>query len=396
MNLYSQTRAVTFLNLANIPSRLGTSLVIILGIAGVVAVFISTLAMATGLQRAVSVTGRSDRAVVIRNGASAESASSLSRDAVNTIMEAPGVRKDAQGEAIGSPEPLMIVDVPLKSSNTEANVALRGIGTMNAQLRPELKIIVGRMFRPGVRELIVGHNTQTQFKGLEIGDHLILRNTDWRVVGVFSTGGDAHELELMADTNTVLGAYDRNVVQSVTVLLNSRDAFAHFKSFLTSNPALSVDVQRESDYFAKEASGEVSIIRFVAFVVGGIMALGAVFGALNTMYSAVSARTVEIATLRAIGFGPGAVITSVLIEALVLALVGAGFGAALAWQFFDGKGVSALNLGSFTQLVFYLRVTPDLIASGIFWACLVALIGGIFPAIRAARLPITAALGTGM
>jgi putative ABC transport system permease protein len=391
MNMLRQIRAVTWMNLSSIPQRFGTSSVIIVGIAGVVAVLISVLAMATGFQRTIVATGRDDRAIVLRGGSDSELASTLSREATLTIMDAPGIRKDAAGKALASAEAVVIVDMPKKSNDSGANVTIRGIGAAGLTLRPEIHLVAGRMFQRGLRELIVGSGAQAQFKGLDVGSHLALRGSDWTIVGAFASNGDSHESELLADGETVLSAYRRNLYQSVVVLLESKDSFAAFKSSLTTNPQLSVDVMREHDYYAHQSQRMSTVLSFIAYVVGGIMAVGALFGALNTMYSAVSVRSREIATLRAIGFGASAVVLSVLIEAMLLSVIGALIGAGLAWIFFNGNVVSTLG-SNFTQVVFRLAVSPALVVLGIVWACVIGLIGGLFPAIRAARLPVATAL----
>jgi putative ABC transport system permease protein len=391
MSMLRQIRAVTWMNLRSIPQRFGTSSVIVVGIAGVVAVLISVLAMATGFTHTVLGTGRDDRAIVLRGGSNSELASTLSRDTTLTVMDAPSIRKDSGGKAIASAEPVVIVDMPKKSDDSGANVTIRGVGIEAAALRPEIQLVAGRMFQRGLRELIVGRGAEAQFKGLDVGSHIALRGSDWTIVGAFTSHGDSHESELLADAETVLSAYRRNLFQSVVVLLDSRDSFDTFKSALTTNPQLSVAVMRERDYYALQSQRMSTLLAFVAYVVGGIMAVGALFGALNTMYSAVSVRSREIATLRAIGFGAAAVVLSVLIEAMLLSVMGALIGAGLAWLFFNGNVVSTLG-SNFTQVVFRLAVTPALVVLGVLWACAIGLIGGLFPAIRAARLPVATAL----
>jgi putative ABC transport system permease protein len=391
MNMLRQIRAVTWMNLRSIPQRFGTSSVIVVGIAGVVAVLISVLAMATGFTHTLLATGRDDRAIVLRGGSDSELASTLSREATLTIIDAPGIRKDAAGKAIASAEPVVIVEMPKKSNASGANVTIRGVGAEGVALRPEIQLVAGRMFRRGVRELIVGRGAEAQFKGLDVGSHIALRGSDWTIVGAFESNGDSHESELFADAETVLSAYRRNLYQSVVARLDSKDSFDAFKAALTTNPQLSVAVLRERDYYVHQSQRMGKVLAFVAYFVGGIMAVGALFGALNTMYSAVSVRSREIATLRAIGFGASAVVLSVLIEAILLAVMGALIGAGLAWLFFNGNVVSTLG-SNFTQVVFRLAVSPSLVALGILWACAIGLIGGLFPAIRAARLPVATAL----
>jgi putative ABC transport system permease protein len=391
MNMLAQIRAVTWMNLTSIPQRFGTSSVIVVGIAGVVAVLISVLAMATGFNRTIIATGRDDRAIVLRGGSDSELASTLSRESTLTIMDAPGIRKDAAGKPIASAEAVVIVDMPKKSNDSGANVTIRGVGAEAMALRPEIHLIAGRMFQRGLRELIVGVGAQAQFKGLDVDSHIALRGSDWTIVGAFASNGDSHESELLADGETVLSSYRRNLYQSVVVLLDSKESFAAFKNSLTTNPQLSVDVMREHDYYAHQSERMSNVLSFIAYVVGGIMAVGALFGALNTMYSAVSVRSREIATLRAIGFGASAVVLSVLIEAMLLSVIGALIGAGLAWVFFNGNVVSTLG-SNFTQVVFRLAVGPSLVVLGIVWACVIGLVGGLFPAIRAARLPVATAL----
>jgi putative ABC transport system permease protein len=273
------------------------------------------------------------------------------------------------------------------------NVAMRGVGPQLAELRPEVKIIQGRMFRTAVTEIIVGKTAHAEFKGLNIGDQIKTRGATWTVVGVFSSGGDSHESSLMTDAETLLAADQRGGFQSVTVMLESTAAFQKFKDALTANPALAVDINREREYYRRQSETIGRVIYVIAYVVGGIMAIGAIFSALNTMYSAVSARLREIATLRAIGFGPTAMVMSVLTEALLLAFIGGVIGAAIAWLFFNGHQVSTSAGGAAGgHLIFELSVSPALIVTGILWAITIGLIGGLFPAVRAARLPVATAL----
>ena len=392
--MFKQTAAITAMNLRSIPLRLGTSWVIVIGIAVTVAVLVSVLAMVAGFSKTLANTGRPDRAIVLRGGSVAELSSTIPRDNTVTIMDAPGVKKDADSKPIASAEMVAVVALPQRNTGTDANVTVRGVGTQSFELRPEIHIVKGRMFQPAVRELIVGQSAVTQFKGLDIGSHISFRNTDWTVVGEFESNGDAHESELMADIETLLSAFRRNLFQSVTVQLESPEAYTHYKDVLTTDPTLTVDVKREPDYYAEQSRQLNKLLNFLAYFVGGIMAVGAVFGALNTMYSAVSARSLEIATLRAIGFGSGAVVVSVFVEALLLSLIGGAIGAAAAWMFFNGNTVNTLG-ANFTQVVFHLTVTPQLLVSGILWAVFIGILGGLFPAIRAARLPVATALRAG-
>ena len=270
---------------------------------------------------------------------------------------------------------------------------LRGVGAKALALRPEMKLIEGRMFTPAVHELIVGRAAGTRLDGLAVGRQIALPQGDWTVVGVFDSNGDTHESELLTDADTLISAFQRgDFFSSVTVGLERVDSFDAFKNAITTDPTLSLEVKREPDYFA-EASRPISrILLFIAYVIGGIMALGAVFAALNTMYSAISARTTEIATLRAIGFGASSVVVSVFVEALLLALIGAVIGASLAWFFFNGSSISTLSGTSPSQLTYALVVSPQLIAIGVGCACAIGALGGLFPAMRAAKLSVAAAM----
>jgi putative ABC transport system permease protein len=389
--MFKQLTAVILMSLQTLPQRMGASSVIVIGIAGVVAVLVSVLAMGAGFRHTLADTGRPDRVIILRGGSDAELNSNLTRTDIATISNAPGIVKDASGKALLSSELVTVVNVPKIDTGTDANVTLRGVGLKLAEVRPELKIVRGRMFRPAVRELIAGVGAAKQFRGLNVGNVLHLRNADWTVTGVFTSNGDVHESELLADVDTVGSSVERNGYSSGVALLTNPAEFTRFKDALTTDPQLKVDVQREPDYYAAQSKQLTQIINVVGKTVAIIMAIGAMFGALNSMYSAVAARGLEIATLRAIGFGALPVLLSVMIEALLLSLIGGTIGASLAWLFFNGHSVSTLG-GAFAQVVFQLTVTPALIITGIIWACIIGLLGGFFPALRAARLPVAEAL----
>jgi putative ABC transport system permease protein len=392
--MFKQFLAVTAMNLQTLPQRLGASSVIVIGIAGVVAVLVSVLAMGVGFRHTLADSGRADRAIILRGGSDAELNSNLTREEIDIISNAPGIAKDAQGKALLSNELVTVANVPKMDTGTDANVTLRGVGAKLLEVRPELKIVSGRMFQPAVRELIAGLGATKQFRGLAVGSTLHLRNADWTVTGIFTSNGDVHESELLADVDTVGSAIERNGYSSAIGLLDNAAAFGGFKDSLTTDPRLKVDVQRETDYYAEQSKGLAKTINIVGNTVAIIMAIGAMFGALNSMYSAVAARSLEIATLRAIGFGGLPIVLSVMIEALALSLLGGIIGASLAWLFFNGHTVSTLG-GAFAQVVFQLTVTRALIVTGIIWACLIGLLGGFFPALRAARLPVVEALRAG-
>jgi putative ABC transport system permease protein len=389
--MFKQFIAVVGMSLQTLPQRIGASSVIVIGIAGVVAVLVSVLAMGAGFRHTLADAGRADRVIILRGGSDAELNSNLTRSDVDTISNAPGLAKDSGGKALLSSELVTVVNVPKIDTGTDANVTLRGVGLKLTEVRPELKVVHGRMFRPAVRELIAGVGAVKQFRGLDVGNVLRLRNADWTVTGVFTSNGDVHESELLADVDTVGSSIERNGYSSAVGLLTGPEQFDRFKDALTTDPQLKVDVKREPEYYAAQSKGLSQAINFVGTTVAIIMAIGAMFGALNSMYSAVAARGQEIATLRAIGFGALPVLASVMVEALLLSLLGGVIGAALAWLFFNGHSVSTLG-GAFAQVVFQLTVTRALIVTGIIWACVIGLLGGLFPALRAARLSVAEAL----
>lgn len=392
MSALRQIAAVSAINIRSLPQRIGTSSVVVIGIAGVVAVLISVLAMSTGFLKTLQRTGPDHRAVVLRTGSSAELVSVLTNDAALTIADAPGIKKGSDGRPLASPETLLIVNLKKKDGDN-SNAPFRGFTQDGFAVHPEIKMISGRVFRPGLTEMIVGKAAQRLYAGLDLGSSLKLRGAAWTVVGVFDGSGSAHDSELIADKQTLNSAYQRgNGEQSVWVVLDSKDSFQTFKDAITANPQLQVDVSTEEEFTAQQASVITTILKVVAYFVGGIMAVGAIFGALNTMYSAVSTRSREIATLRAIGFGPAPVVISVFVEALLLALIGGLIGALIAWVLFNGYSVNSAGGGFGAQLIFDLAVTPGLVGLGVIWACAIGVVGGLFPAIRAARLPVATAL----
>jgi putative ABC transport system permease protein len=392
MSTWTQIGAVSAMNIRSLPSRMGASSVVIVGIAGVVAVLISVLAMSTGLVKALQPTGPENRAIVVRTGANAEIVSVLTHEEAQAVADSAGIKRGADGRALASPEVLMSFNL-FRRDHIEANVPFRGIGPEGFAVHPEIKITRGRPFRPGLAELVVGESAQRLYGALSIGSEVKLRGTRWAVVGTFACGHCAHESELIADAETLNSVYRRgSVIQSVLVVIDPRSRFQAFKDAITTNPELKVDVATEQEFGSQESETTNRILSIVAYVIGGIMAVGAIFGALNTLYSAVSARSREIATLRAIGFGPVPLVVSVFVEALLLALIGGAGGALIAWLLFNGHSVNSVGGDMGGQLIFDLAVTPGLMMLGIAWACLIGLIGGLFPAIRAARLPIATAL----
>lgn len=385
-----QAASVTKVGIGTLRDRLGSSLVIVIGIAGVVGVLVALLAMGEGLQATLNSGGRNDTAIVLRGGSVSESQSVLVRDDVDAIEQAAGVARDASGKPMASAELVVAANLRLRDSQDEAAAQLRGVDDGARALRPDMKIVEGRKFKPGMRELVVGEAAHRQFAGLDVGHEIKLGTQVWKVVGVFQSDG-AWNSELWSDRQTVASAYRRgNSAESVLVKLTSPSAFGKFKATLAADPRLKVEASTIHDYFAKQSEGLSKIIRVVGLTVGIIMAIGALFGALNCMFAAVASRAREIATLRAIGFRGTPVVVSVMLETMLLALAGGVFGAFIVWLIFNGYHASTLS--GFTQLMFQFKVGPDLIWTGLKWALAIGFVGGLFPAVRAARLPVTTAL----
>lgn len=392
MTWIAQTIAVTLLNLRTIPQRLGSSAVAIVGIAGVVVVLVSVLSIATGFTAAMRESGKPTRALVMRSGADSEMTSGLGGSDVDLIKQAPGLRRDGQ-TALASGELYVILDLPKKSTNSPANVPMRGIEPTAFQVRDEVRIVEGRRLEFGTSEVVVGRGASAQFAGLALGDEVVSGENRWRVVGIFEAGGGIAETEIWCDARVLQGAYRRgNTYQSVLARLDATDTFDAFRDWLTSNPQLNVQVRRETEYYAQQSRALSSLIQGVGFVVAALMGIGAVFGAILTMYTAVSTRAREIATLRALGFNATSVVTSVLAESLALGAIGGTLGGVAAYLAFNGYQTSTMNFSTFSQVAFAFRVTPELLVLGLVYALAMGLVGGLFPAIRAARLPIPQAL----
>lgn len=392
--MLGQIFAITLLNLRSLPQRWGPSLVIVIGLAGVVAVFTALLAMAQGFAATLQEAGREDNALVLRGGSGAELNSGFGGDTATLIKLAPGIRKGSDGEPLASGELIVIAELFKKGETVNgANVTLRGVEPASFELRPQLRIVEGRRFEPGLRELIVGAGVARQFDGVGIGQVIRMRGSDWTVVGVFEAG-DANDSEMWADAGAAQSAFNRgNGFSAVRVGLESPESLEVLKAALAADRRLTTEVLQERAYYSSQTRQFRAMVSVLAGVVTLIMALGAVFAALNTMYAAVGARTREIATLRAIGFGALPVLVSVMVEAVALALVGGLVGAALAWGLFDNLTVSTLGQ-SFTQVVFAFRVSLGLVLAGLVIAMVIGFIGGLLPAVRAARMQVTTALRT--
>ncbi|HEY3797972.1 MAG TPA: ABC transporter permease [Caulobacteraceae bacterium] len=387
MGFLRQIWAVTAMNLAALPSRAGASLVTVIGVACVVAVMLSLLGIGAGVARAMKSGERDDVAIVHAPGATI-TMGSFSPGDVAQIAQAPGVKRDATGRPMVQPQASIVVELQAKSGGTN-NASLSGSGEIGREMRSgSFHLLAGRFYRSGLHELIVGKAAQRQYKNLDVGDTITLRGTPWTVVGAFEDAGGIDENSLVADADTVRAAFNRPSYQNVLVELQSASNFRQFKDALTSNPQLQVKVERLPDYSEAQLKPLTGLLSFVGYFVGGVMAVGVVFGSLNTMYSAVDARRREIATLRAIGFGGIAVAVSVLVESFALAIPGALLGSLIAWLLFSGHDIAMAGIS------FAMDVTPSLVALGLIWAAVIGLVGGIAPAVQAATRPVVGALRT--
>ena len=393
MKWLRQTIAVMMINLHTIPARLGSSTVAIIGIAGVVVVFVSVLSISAGFSNAMGGSGSPGRAIIMRAGSDTEMTSGVGGDEARLIREAPGIRHDGSNP-LASAELYVIVEIPKKSApDAGANVPLRGIEPAGVPLREEISIVEGRMFRTGTTEVIAGKAANGQFVGLNVGDTVVSGQNRWSVVGIFEADGSVAETEIWCDVHVLQGAYNRvNSFSVVVAKLDSMDSFNALRDSLEKNPQLNVNVKRENEYYRSKSEAMTRLIDTLGFGIAFLMGIGAVFGAVLTMYTAVASRTREIATLRALGFNTGSVLVSVLAESLVLGGIGGVIGAAGAYLGFNGYQTSTMNFQTFSQVAFAFRVTPGLLATGLFYALAMGLIGGLLPAIRAARLPISSAL----
>ena len=391
MSFIRQVLSVTNMNLRSILERSGSSLVIIVGIAGSVAVMVSLLAMAEGLSSTISSTGEEDRVIILRDGSNSELSSGVAMTEIDTVSSSPGI-KSMDGEPMIAGELFAIIDLKKKGAESTSNLPIRGVQPASFKIRPEVEIIEGRNFTTGTAEIIVGKGANNQYEGLELGDQIKVRDSFATVVGIFSSNGNVHESEIWADLAAAQGIFRRGASASSMILkLDSPDSFDEVGLFVESYPNLELKVQSESDFYENQSSG-ADLIKIFGQVVGYIMAIGAVFAALNTMYSAVSTRLVEIGTLRALGFKGTTVLLALMIEALLLAMIGGLLGAAIAYILFNGYTVSTLAVGSFSQTAFAFAVTADVVQQGLTLALFVGLIGGLFPAWNAARRDITEAL----
>ena len=379
-------------NVRSVRARWASAIVAVMGIAGTVGVFVAMLSLAKGFRATLVSSGSPDNALIVRGGATSEMTSGVALDAVKVIQDAPGIARGPNGPLV-TPEAVLMAPIPLISTGTDANVQLRGVSPNVLEIRKSVKIVQGRMFQPGLGEVVVGKNATKTYSGLTLGNTISLGKMHWQVVGIFDAGGSAFDSEVWGDSHLLTAAYDRpdTFFQSATAHLASPEALTQLKDALTSDPRLNVDVTREIDYYAKQSTRMTTLITTLGGFVAFIMAIGAVFGALNTMYSAVADRGKEIATMRALGFGGPSIVVSFLIEALLISFVGGLLGC-LAVLRLNGLTTSTINFQTFSNLAFAFKITPGLLAEGIVFALVMGVLGGFFPAVRAARLPVATAL----
>jgi putative ABC transport system permease protein len=379
-------------NIRSVKARWTSAIVAVLGIAGTVGVFVAMLSLARGFRATLVASGSEDNALVLRGGATSEMMSGIQLDMVKIMQDAPGVAHDGSSPLVTS-EVVVIAPFPLRATGTDANVQIRGVSVNVLEIRKNVKISQGRMFQPGLSELIVGKNASATYSGLTVGNTVDFGSGHWQVVGVFDAGGSSFDSEVWCDARVLDDVYKRptNIFQSATVHLTSAAAFQQFKDSVTSDPRLNVDVSREIDYYAKQSTAMTRLITILGGLVAFVMAIGAIFGALNTMYSAVSERGREIGTMRALGFGAAAVVFSFLVEALFISFIGGAIGC-IAVLPLNGLTTSTMNMQTFSNIAFAFRITPPLLVGGIIFALAMGLLGGFLPAIRAARRPVALAL----
>jgi putative ABC transport system permease protein len=379
-------------NIRSVRARWTSAIVAVAGIAGTVGVFVAMLSLANGFRATLVSSGSPDNALIVRGGATSEMTSGVGLDSVKIIQDAPGIARGPNGPLVTA-EAVLMAPIPLRSTGTDANVEVRGVSPNVLEIRKQVKIVEGLMFSPGLAEVIVGKNANTTYSGLTLGNTINLGTMQWKVVGIFDAGGSSFDSEVWGDPHLLTAAYNRpdTFFQSVTVHLTSPDSLKTLQDSLTADPRLNVDVTREIDYYAKQSTRMTALIKTLGGFVAFVMAIGAVFGALNTMYSAVADRGREIATMRALGFGGPSVVFSFLLEALLISFVGGLLGCVAVLRL-NGMTTSTINFQTFSNLAFAFKITPGLLAEGIIFALVMGVLGGFFPAVRAAGLPVATAL----
>lgn len=379
-------------NFRSVKARWTSAIVAVIGIAGTVGVFVAMLSLARGFKATLVSSGSEDNALIVRAGATSEMTSGVALDSVKIIQDEPGVARGSDGPLV-TPEAVLMAPIPMVSNGADANVELRGVSPNVLEIRKQIKIAQGRMFKSGLAEIIVGKNATNMYSGLKLGNTIGLGTTQWKVVGIFDAGGSSFDSEVWGDAHLLTAAYNRpdTFFQSVTVHLTSANSLKQLQDAITTDPRLNVDVTREVEYYSKQSNRMTTLITRLGGFVAFVMAIGAIFGALNTMYSAVAERGREIATMRALGFGGPSVVFSFLVEALLISFVG-GLVGCVAVLPINGLTTGAMNFQTFSHLAFAFKITPDLLVMGVIFALAMGAFGGFFPAVRAAGLPVATAL----
>jgi putative ABC transport system permease protein len=379
-------------NVRSVRARWTSTIVAVLGIAGTVGVFVAMLSLARGFKATLVASGSADNALVMRAGSSSEMMGGITLDSIKVIQDAPGIARGSNGPLI-TQDVVGVMPIPLISTGTDANVQIRGVSPNVLEIRKFVKMSQGRMFNPGMSEIVVGKNASKTYSGLTVGNKIDMAGGHWEIVGVFDANGSAFDSEIWTDSRVLNDILKRpsNIFQSATVHLESPSSFQALKDSLTSDPRLNVDVTREIDYYAKQSTTMTTLITVLGGLVAAIMAIGAVFGALNTMYSAVAERGREIATMRALGFNAYSVVFSFLVEALLISFIGGVIGCLVVLPL-NGLTTSTMNFQTFSNLAFAFKITPELLVKGVIFALVMGVVGGLLPAVRAASLPVATAL----
>ncbi len=385
MHALRQTLVLTAAAIRSIPDRLGASLVTVIGITTVMGVLITMLALGEGVERLVKAGIRDDRAAVISKGAQSMLVSSLPHDALGKVVDKPGIKRDAQGKPLVSGVLFVFID-GVSKKNQRAGISVFAVGPQWRQIWPEVSLAEGRFFEPGLHELLVSERVRSRFKGMQLGDSVNARGSAWKIVGVFKSTSPTFDNSLIADADTVLAAFPQSSFAGIDVVLQSPATFGVFKKAVADDPTLAAQAQTEAEANEAIIKGIRTLLDFISYFIGTLMGIGAVCGALSSLFAAVDTRTREIATLRAIGFGSGPVVVSVLAEGMILAIPAALLGAGIAWFLFNGHVVVAVGV------TFQMAVTAHLVVVSLGWSLSIALIGGFLPALRAADLPVATAL----
>jgi putative ABC transport system permease protein len=380
-------------NFRSVKARWSSAIVAVVGIAGTVGVFVAMLSLARGFKATLVSSGSADNAIIMRAGATSEMTGGVTIDTVKIIQDKPGIATGAEGSPLVTPEVVLVAPIPLISTGTDANVEIRGVSKNVLEIRRNIKIVEGRMFSPGLNEIVVGKNANASYSGLTLGNSIGLGSVHWKIVGIFDAGGSSFDSDVWGDAHLIGPAFNRPDIyfQSITVHLTSPSALQQLKDAATADPRLNVDVTREIDYYSKQSNRLTTLITVLGGLVAAVMAIGAVFGALNTMYSAVAERGREIATMRALGFGGPSVVFSFVIEALLIAFIG-GLVGCIAVLPLNGLTTGAMNLQTFSHVAFAFKITTELLVKGIVFALVMGIIGGFLPAMRAASMPVASAL----